>query len=378
MQFIDLAAQQRRIRAGLERRIHQVLDHGQYILGPEIRELEAKLACYAGVKHCLTCASGTDALLMPLMALGVGPGDAVFVPTFTFVATAEVVALCGACPVFVDIEKDTFNISSESLSRAYEVLASGASGLRPRGIIPVDLFGQPADYSAINDFAAKHDLFVLEDAAQGFGAEYQGRKSCSLASIGATSFFPAKPLGCYGDGGAIFLDDDQVLEKLLSIRVHGQGEDKYDNVRLGINGRMDTLQAAVVLEKLEIFDEEIALRNRAAERYSEMLENLVEVPRCREGRRSVWAQYSVLSDKRSLLQDALKKEGIPTAVYYSKPLHKQKAYLKYVRESGFGESLPVSEAVAREVFSLPMHPYLEIKDQEKIASVIRGVIELNR
>jgi UDP-2-acetamido-2-deoxy-ribo-hexuluronate aminotransferase len=298
IQFIDLAAQQARIRGQVEERIRKVLDHGKYIMGPEVKELEDKLASYVGAKHCITCASGTDALLMPLMAYGAGPGDAIITTPFTFISTAEVVALLGATPIFVDIDPVTYNLDPAQLEKVMQSERVKQSGLKVKGIIPVDLFGQPADYDEIEAFAKKHNLFVLEDAAQSFGAEYRGRKTGSFGDVAATSFFPAKPFGCYGDGGAIFTNDDDLALKMRSIRVHGQGSDKYDNVRIGINGRFDTMQAAVLLAKLEIFDEELPLRNTVASRYSEKLKGKYVTPAVKENRSSAWAQYSLLSEDR--------------------------------------------------------------------------------
>ena len=364
--FIDLAAQQARIREAVERRIREVLDHGKYIMGPEIAELETRLADYAGVRHCISCASGTDALLLPLLAYGVGPGDAIFTTPFTFIATAEVIALLGATPVFVDIEADTYNIDAAALAKAVERLPKTHPQLTPRGIIPVDLFGQPADYDAINTIARQHKLFVLEDAAQAFGATYKGQRACSLGDVAATSFFPAKPLGCYGDGGAAFTNDDELAAVMRSLRIHGQGSDKYD---IGINGRMDTLQAAVLLEKLAIFDEEIELRNRVAARYNTGLAGRVVVPAVRSDRSSVWAQYSVLSDDREGDMARLRQQGVPTAVYYPKPLHLQDAFAHLGHQLG---DFPVTESVMDRIFSLPMHPYLDEETQSYIVQALLG------
>ena len=371
MQFIDLQKQQKRIESSIQKRIADVLRHGQYILGPEIRELEDTLADYVGARFCLTCASGTDALLIPLMASNIGPGDAVFLPPFTFMATAEVVALTGATPIFVDIDPKTYCIDPEKLELAIVSLQQGhiptpkiPSGLKPRYIIPVDLFGVVADYEAINPIAEKYDLFVLEDAAQSFGASFKGKKACSFGSCAATSFFPAKPLGCYGDGGALFSNDEQFIEICKSLRVHGQGSDKYNNVRIGINGRMDTLQAAIVLAKLEIFDDEIQQRQQVAKRYNQLLKNVVSVPTVPDRYLSAWAQYSVESDKREDIMARLKIANIPTTIYYPKPLHLQTAFSYLGYKKG---SMPVSEAIAERIFSLPMHPYLTEEEQEKIA-----------
>ncbi|MCU0604980.1 MAG: DegT/DnrJ/EryC1/StrS family aminotransferase [Desulfobacterales bacterium] len=386
MQFIDLAAQQRRIRTQIEKGIMGVLDHGQYIMGPEIRTLEKELAGFCGVSHAVSCASGTDALLLALMACGVGPGDAVFTSPFTFIATAEVIQLLGATPVFVDIDPHTFNLDPRQLAAAMAAAAdgrpgehplptNGAGALKPKAVIGVDLFGLPADYAAISAVAGAHGAVVIEDAAQSFGAELNGRKACALAPIGCTSFFPAKPLGCYGDGGMCFTDDAQLAAVMDSLRVHGKGTDKYDNVRVGINGRMDTLQAAILLAKFAIFGEEIRLRQEVAERYGRLLGAVasVTVPRVPAGYTSVWAQYSVLaasSAHRQRLQEGLKQAGIPTAVYYPKPLHLQTAFagLGY-REGDF----PRSEDASRRIFSLPMHPYLKPEDQEAVAAAFQRI-----
>lgn len=367
--FIDLKAQQEKLLPAINERIQKVLAHGQYILGPEVKELEARLAAYVGVKHAISCSSGTDALLMPLLAYRVGPGDAIFTTPFTFIATAEVIQLLGATPVFVDIDPRTFNIDPAALAAAIASLGknSRTAALKPRGVIPVDLFGQPADYEKINAAAKQHGLFVLEDAAQSFGGTYKGRRCGALAEVAATSFFPAKPLGCYGDGGAIFTDDDDLAATLRSIRVHGQGVDKYDNVRLGINGRLDTLQAAILLTKLEVFDQEVSDRQKVAQRYSEGLRNLVTVPEVAPECTSVWAQYSVLSDHRAQMQQQLKEAGIPTAVYYPLPLHLQGAFAHLGHKAG---DFPVSENAAGKIFSLPMHPYLTAEDQGRIISLL--------
>jgi UDP-2-acetamido-2-deoxy-ribo-hexuluronate aminotransferase len=367
MQFIDLAAQQKRIRLQLEERIKKVLDHGQYILGPEIKELEEKLAAFTGVPYAVSVASGTDALLMPLLVEKVGPGDAVFTSTFTFIATAEVIALLGATPVFVDIDPETFNIDPSKLETAIKQTVAKKK-LIPKGIIPVDLFGQPADYRAIQAIAGKYNLFVLEDAAQSFGASQNGKKAGALARVGATSFFPAKPLGCYGDGGMIFTDDNTIHEQLLSIRVHGQGVDKYTNVRVGINGRMDSLQAAVLLAKLSIFPEEIELRQEVAARYGQLLAGSVKVPNIRNENISAWAQYSVRHPQRDEIIKKLRENGIPTAIYYPIPLHLQEAFTNLGHAKN---DFPAAEKIAKEIFSLPMHPYLESQAQEKICQIIR-------
>lgn len=367
IQFIDLKAQFERLEKDIRARMDAVLEHGKYILGPEILELEEKLARFAGVKRAITCSSGTDALLMVLMAEGVGPGDAVFTTPFTFIATAEVISLLGATPVFVDIDPETYNIDPGKLGEAVErVKAEGA--LRPRAVIPVDIFGLPADYDPIMNIAGKSSLFALEDAAQGFGGVYKGRRAGALAHAGATSFFPAKPLGCYGDGGAIFTDDEEFAEKLVSIRVHGQGEHKYENVRVGLNARFDTLQAAVLLPKLEVFGDELKARQKVAERYTEGLKDVVKTPFIPEGYKSAWAQYSVQSEKRTDIMAALKEEGIPSAVYYQKPLHLQKAFEGLGYKEG---DFPVSEEVSRRIFSLPMSPYITDEQVDMVIEVIR-------
>ncbi len=369
MQFIDLAKQQSLIKSNLDKRIQDVLAHGKYIMGPEIKEMEAQLAEYVGVKHCVSCSSGTDALIMPLMAWDVGPGDAVFTTPFTFIATAEVIQLLGATPVFVDIDPTSYNISPELLDEAINRVIE-AGELNPKVIIPVDLFGLPADYAAIELIAKKYDLKVLEDAAQGFGGQIDDRKAGSFGDAASTSFFPAKPLGCYGDGGAIFTNDDELYEKLVSVRIHGKGGDKYDNIRIGLNGRMDTLQAAIVLEKFTLFPNEVNLRNEVAAKYNESLSNRVVVPQVADGYTSVWAQYSILAkdaDDRASLQSKLKEAGIPSAVYYPKPLHQQTAFNHLEYKDG---DFPISEEMSQRIFSLPMHPYLESADIEAICGVI--------
>ena len=385
MQFIDLQYQQKRIHGKIMENISSVLKHGQYIMGPEIKELEKKLREFTGTRHAIACASGTDALLMALMAYDVGPGDAIFTTPFTFVATAEVISLLGATPVFVDIEPDTYNIDPDKLDDALSALESrdprrhplpkGFEKLTPKGIIAVDLFGQSADYKRINAIAHNRGMFVVEDAAQSFGAEYHGSKACSLADVAATSFFPAKPLGCYGDGGMVFTNNDEVASRLDSIRVHGKGSDKYDNIRIGINGRCDTLQAAILLAKFEIFPEEIELRQEVALRYNSMFSasDKLTCPKVRPGHKSVWAQYSMVSEQREIILDALKKEKIPSAVYYPKPLHVQTAYSYLGYESG---SFSASEKTAETIFSLPMHPYLSAQDQTYITNVIIKALEI--
>ena len=367
--FIDLKAQQRRLGDRIPRAIQRVLDHGQFIMGPEVRELEEKLSEFSGAGHVITCASGTDALLMALMAHGTGPGDAVLVPSFTFVASAEAVALLGATPVFVDVEADSFLLDVTRLDAA--LATATRSGLNPRGIIPVDLFGQPADYMEINRFAGQHGLFVIGDGAQSFGAQLDGSRVGALTQVTATSFFPAKPLGCYGDGGALFTDDDGLAGTLKSLRVHGKGADKYDNVIIGMNGRLDTIQAAILLEKLAVFPEEIDLRNQVADRYGAMLEGVVDVPVVRTGCTSVWAQYTIKSTGRDAIAQKLKLQGVPTAVYYPRPLHRQTAYGSYP----IAPDLSVSERLATTVLSLPMHPYLQAETQTGICAAVRQAVK---
>ena len=369
--FIDLAAQQARIRDRVEAAMGRVLDHGKYIMGPEIAELEAGLAEFCGAKHAIGCSNGTDALALCLMAKGVRPGDAIFCPSFTFAATGEVVAWLGATPYFVDIDEHTFNMDVGSLKRA--IHDAKAAGHRPVGIMPVDLFGLPADYDAIEPVAAGEGLWLLCDTAQGFGGEYKGRIAGSIGEMAATSFFPAKPLGCYGDGGAIFVADDETAAIIRSLVNHGYGTERYDNVRIGMNGRLDSLQAAILIEKLAIFADELDARDRIAKRYNELLGDVVIVPRTPEGLRSTWAQYTVRAPghDRAAILAGLQELGIPTAVYYPKPMHMQTAYSHYPVA---GNGLPVSEMLAKEVFSLPMHPYLDEATQDRIVEAVRRVI----
>jgi UDP-2-acetamido-2-deoxy-ribo-hexuluronate aminotransferase len=363
---LDLARQRERIASDLESRMAEVLSHHRYILGPEVTELETQLADRTGMKHAVTCSSGTDALLLALMAHNIGPGDAIFTTPFTFVATAEVVELLGATPVFVDIELDSFNISSEALASQIDRITR-EEALTPKGIIAVDLFGLPANYDAINTLAARHDLFVIADAAQSFGGSLNNSPVGGLAGITATSFFPAKPLGCYGDGGAVFTDDDDIANAFTSIRMHGKGTDKYDNVRHGLNARLDTLQAAVLLAKLPIFDDEISARNRIADAYSDGLHNVVTTPTVPDNAVSAWAQYSILVDNRDAVAEALKEMGVPTAIYYPKPLHLQTAYAGHGHKHG---DFPVSETASERILSLPVHPYL---DDEQVSFIIDAV-----
>ena len=420
MDFIDLKTQQKRIKETLDANIQKVLAHGNYIMGPEVKELEQKLASYVGIKHAIGCASGTDALLMALMTYGVGPGDVIFTTPFTFIATAEVISLLGATPVFVDIDPATFNIDPRHLERAvlavkandpslYPLPATGASALspaaagkgdipappageakadispsagnegpydsgllRPRAVIPVDLFGLPADYDAIDAVAARHGLSVIEDAAQSFGAEYRGKKACAFGRIACTSFFPAKPLGCYGDGGMCFTDDDALAAVMRSIRVHGQGSHKYENIRIGINGRLDTLQAAILLAKFEIFPEEIELRQQAAKQYTGLLSGSpsLRAPDIPGGYKSAWAQYSILAKDeahRAALIKRLQEAKVPTMIYYPKPLHLQTAFAFLGYKAG---AFPVSENAASRIFSIPMHPYLAEIDRNNIVNIL--------
>jgi UDP-2-acetamido-2-deoxy-ribo-hexuluronate aminotransferase len=383
--FIDLKTQFKNLESDIRDAINGVLDHGRFILGPEVADLEKQLADFTGAKHAISCSSGTDALLMPLMAKEIGPGDIVFTTPFTFIATAEVISLLGATPVFVDIDPITFNMDPAKLKQAinavktlnrevYPLPETVSSGAVPKAVIPVDLFGLPADYDTIMDIAGHENLFVLEDAAQGFGGTYKGRQAGSLAHAGATSFFPAKPLGCYGDGGAIFTDDEELAEKLLSVRVHGQGKDKYNNIRIGLNARLDTMQAAVLLQKLKIFPQEISARHKAATNYSNALAELreeIKTPCIPAEYSSAWAQYSLLSDKRDLRIEDLQRENIPTAIYYPKPLHLQGAFSKLGYKAG---DFPVSESVSQRIFSLPMHPYLDDVLINKIAEIIYRAI----
>jgi dTDP-4-amino-4,6-dideoxygalactose transaminase len=370
--FIDLAAQRRRLGKSVDEAVSRVLTHCQFINGPEVAELEAALAAFCGAKHVVTCSSGTDALLMVLMAKGVGRGDAVLCPSFTFCATGEAVALTGATPVFVDVDQVTFNIDANSLKRG--IATAKKLDLRSRAVIAVDLFGQSADHDAIGQIAKAEGLFVLDDAAQAFGASYKGRRLGSFGLATATSFFPAKPLGCFGDGGAIFTDDAALAETLRSVRVHGQGSDKYDNVRLGLTGRLDTMQAAILLEKLKIFEDEIVARNKVAERYARGLGNVVTVPHVAGGCTSVWAQYTVRLPNgcdRDGFAATLKAQGIPTAIYYPKSMHQQTAYRDFPVADG---GVPASESLSCDVISLPMHAYLDEPTQARIIKAVRGAV----
>jgi dTDP-4-amino-4,6-dideoxygalactose transaminase len=370
--FIDVTAQRRRLGSAVDAAVARVFAHCQFILGPEVCAFEAELAAFCGARHVVTCASGTDALVLSLRAKGIGPGDAVFCPSFTFCATAEVAALVGATPVFVDVDAATFNIDAKGIGPA--VATAKRLGLKPKAVIPVDLFGLPADHDAVAAAAKMDNLFVLDDAAQGFGASYKGRKLGTFGHATATSFFPAKPLGCYGDGGAVLTDDDAFAEALRSLRVHGQGSDKYDNVRIGLASRLDTVQAAILSEKLRIFPDEIEARNRVARRYSEGLGDVVTVPPVLAGSTSVWAQYTIrlVRGGRDALAAALKAEGIPTAIYYPIPLHRQHAYKHFPVGNG---GVAVCERLASEVISLPMHAYLDAPTQDRIIGAVRRALK---
>jgi dTDP-4-amino-4,6-dideoxygalactose transaminase len=365
--FIDLAAQRRRLGPAVDTAVARVLNDCQFILGPEVRAFEADLAAFCGVKHAVTCASGTDALVLALRARGIGPGDAVICPSFTFCATAEVAALVGATPIFVDVDEATFNIDANAIAGA--VATAKGLGLMPKAVIPVDLFGLPADHAAIAPAAEAEGLFILDDAAQGFGATYNNRRLGSFGHATATSFFPAKPLGCYGDGGAVMTDSHELADVMRSLRMHGHGSDKYDNVRIGLASRLDTIQAAILIEKLKIFPDEIEARNRVARRYNDGLAGVVAVPAVPAGSISVWAQYTIriASGRRDALAASLKADGIPTAIYYPIPLHRQQAYKHYPVAPG---GVAVSDRLAGEVISLPMHAYLDAATQDRIIDAV--------
>ena len=367
--FIDLRAQYRRLKPEIDAALAHVLEDGRFIMGPAVAELEAALAARAGMAHAVTCASGTDALLMALMSKGVGPGDAVFIPSFTFTATAEVVALVGAEPVFVDVVEETYMIDPADLAvRLSRVAAAGR--LRPRAVIAADLFGQAADYDALAPIAAERDMLLIADAAQSFGGASGGRPVGALAPVTATSFYPAKPLGCYGDGGALFTDDAALAARWRSIREHGKGEGKYDIVRIGLNSRFDTLQAAILLVKLAAFDAEIDARERVAACYDSVLAGTVDLPGRLPGRRSTWAQYAIRLARRDEVQAALAARAIPTAIHYPLPMHLQPAYSAHGEGPG---SLPVSERVSRQVLCLPMHADLDEATARRIAAAVRDV-----
>ena len=368
-QFIDLAAQQSLIRPAVDEAIRSVLDHGQYIMGPEVRELERELINFTGVKNVLTCANGTDALTLALMAWGIGPGDAVFVPSFTYVASAEAPAQLGATPFFVDVDYDTFNIDSESFKQA--ILDCHTIGLRPSVVIAVDLFGQPADVDSILDVAHEQGIKVLIDGAQSFGATSRGRKVGTMGDATTTSFFPAKPLGCYGDGGAVFTNNDEDAERIDSVRLHGRGLQKYDNVRVGLNSRLDTIQAAILLQKLKIFPEELTKRENIAQNYLDSLSRFVETPRVAPDTMSAWAQFTIKVDGREKIKSQLASLGIPTVVYYPIPLTKQIGYQNYPKVSS---GVSVSELLSEKVLSLPMHPYLNDESQSHVITQVLDVV----
>jgi dTDP-4-amino-4,6-dideoxygalactose transaminase len=368
--FIDLQAQRRRLGEPLAKAINAAVEGGQWILGPQVGEVEKRLAEFAGVKHCITCANGTDALMIVLRAWNIGPGDAVFVPAFTFAASAEVVALVGASPVFVDVLEDTYNMDPASLEVAI-ALVKREGKLKARAVMPVDLFGQPADYRKLEPIIKREKLQLLCDAAQGFGGLLDGRRSGGIGDAAATSFFPAKPLGCYGDGGAVFTNDAALDELLRSIRMHGQGSDRYENVRIGVNSRLDTIQAAILIEKLKVFAQEIEMRNAVARRYNDAFHasNKIRVPHVIEGAQSTWAQYTIQVPDREKFQADLKAAGVPTAVYYPIPLSRQKGYQHYP-----SAPTPVSERIGKTVVSLPMHPDLDAATQDRvIAAVLASV-----
>lgn len=370
MQFIDLAAQQAGIRKNIDKRIADILDRGTYIMGAEVKELEEKLATFCGARHCITCANGTDALVLALMALDIGPGDAVIVPSFTFAASAEAPCLVQATPVFCDVDPATFNLSPESVLRCID--AAKASQLTPKAIIGVDLFGLPADWPEIANIAKANDLHLIDDSAQGWGGSINGKKTGTFGTITTTSFFPAKPLGCYGDGGALFTEDPELAQKLDSLRVHGKGSDKYDNIRVGMNSRLDTLQAGILLEKLAIYSDELTARQVVAERYTNALHNLFTAPCVPDGYQSIWAQYTLKAkdeDHRETAMGQLREAGIPSMVYYPTPLHTLSAYRKMPTDPN---GLAVSEDLAKRVFSLPMHPYLAPADQDRVIEALHG------
>jgi dTDP-4-amino-4,6-dideoxygalactose transaminase len=364
--FIDLQAQRRRLGEPLNAAIQAAVEGGQWILGPQVAQFEKEIAAWAGVRHAIACANGTDALLLVLRAWGVGPGDAVFVPAFTFAASSEVVALAGASPVFVDVLPDTFNMDPASLEAAIALVKKDGK-LTPKVVMPVDLFGQPADYRALAPIAAREGLKLFCDTAQGFGGLLDGKRAGAIGDAAATSFFPAKPLGCFGDGGAMFTNDDGLKDVLLSLRMHGQGADRYEHVHVGYNSRLDTIQAAILIEKLKIFPDEIELRNRVARRYNDAFagSNRIVAPHVIDGAVSTWAQYTLQVENRAKFQADLKAAGVPTAVYYPIPLSRQKAYARYP-----SASTPVSEALSAKVVSLPMHPYLDEASQDRIIAAV--------
>ncbi len=371
--FINLKAQQALIRKELDAAIARVLDHGGYIMGAEVAAFEKDMSAFCGVKHAISCANGTDALALGLMAKDVKAGDAIFVPSFTFASTAEIVAWSSATAIFIDVLPDTFNMDPRSLEQG--IALAKKQGLRPAGIIPVDLFGQPADYDAIESLAEAHNLWIMADGAQSYGATYKGRHVGQIGHMSTTSFFPAKPLGCYGDGGAIFTDDDQLATIIKSLRVHGQGSDKYDNVRVGMNGRLDTMQAAILIEKLKIFPSEIIARQKLADKYNQGLQDIVQTPPVIAGATSVWAQYTLQLPEgidRNVFANSLKDDGIPSMVYYVKPLHQQAAYKHF--PTATGENLPVSEKLSARVISLPMSGYVTDDESDRVIEAVRKAL----
>ncbi|MCF6199245.1 MAG: DegT/DnrJ/EryC1/StrS aminotransferase family protein [Hyphomicrobiaceae bacterium] len=371
MQFIDLQAQRAFIGERMNKAISGVLEHGRYIMGPEVATFESQLAEFGEAEHAIGCGNGTDAILLPLMAWGIGAGDAVFCPSFTFAATAEMIAITGASPIFIDVLPDTFNMDPNHLETAIKQVESEGK-LAPKAVIAVDIFGQIADYPAIKKLTDAHGLKLISDAAQAYGSTWGGKQAAAFADIVTTSFFPAKPLGCYGDGGAVLTNDLELADIIRSLRVHGKGTDKYDNVRIGVNSRLDTLQAAILIEKLSIFANEITKRNKIADRYNTELANVVTVPHVPDGVVSTWAQYTILSDDRDGLQKRLGEANVPSVVYYAKPLHLQTAYRDYPVG---GNGLPVTEELQSKVLSLPMHPYMDEQTQDYIIKSIQNAVD---
>ena len=367
--FIDLQAQRARISDQIDDAIGRVLDHGAFIMGPEVAEVERELAGRTGAAYCLSCASGTDALILPLMAAGIGPGDGVLVPSFTFTSSAEVVALRGATPVFVDVDKHTFNMSPDSVRQG--LVAAERAGVTPRAIMTVDLFGQPVDFDAIRDIADEHGLWILDDGAQSFGATYKGVPIGKFGRVTGTSFYPSKPLSCYGDGGAIFTDDSELYEQMKRVRVHGNGGGSAEAQCLGLTARFDSIQAAVLLEKLKIFDDECAKRNVVAQRYNDGLSDIVQTPQVIDDVTSVWAQYTLVSEHRDTIRESLSNENIPTALFYPLPLHSQPPYRDYPIA---GNGLPITEMLSKSVVSLPMHPYLKPDAQDRVIAAVRTAL----
>ncbi len=371
IEFIDLKAQRRRIGDAMDKAIMGAVDAAQFIMGPQVKAFEADMGRFTGAKHNIACANGTDAIALCLMAMALRPGHAVICPSFTFASTAEVVAWLGATPIFVDIDEATYNMDPAGLEQA--MVTAKQNNLEVKALIAVDLFGQAADYDPIEAFCAEHKIALIADSAQGFGSLYKGRRSGSIGTFATTSFFPAKPLGCYGDGGALFTDNDEYAAIIRSLQVHGKGSDKYDNVRIGVNSRLDTLQAAILIEKLKIYEDEIEKRQVVAQRYDAGLSDVTKTPFVMDDCLSVWAQYTirVSADRRNAIMEHLKTKGVPTAVYYPKPLHQQTAYKKFPVA---GNGLPVSERMSFEVMALPMHPYLDIATQDYIIDAVREAI----